>query len=98
MNNEQANHKPVDLKAVHLEIDDIFTFNAPLTQERQEACDKIQEACKHLAHTIAEALSDSKEQSIAINNVLAAALWVRHGITRRQIVMVAVPVPDEQKA
>jgi hypothetical protein len=95
MKDEQVNRDPVDPAAVALEIEEIFTFNPPLTPDQLTACQQIQDACKHLAHGIAKLVPEGKEQTIAINNLLATALWARHGITRRQVTVGAVPWTEE---
>lgn len=96
MKDEQVNREPLDPAAVLLEIEEVFTFNPPLTPEQVIACQQIQDACKHLAQGIAKLVPEGKEQTIAVNNLLATALWARHGITRRQVTVVAVPVWDEK--
>lgn len=95
MKDEQVNREPLDPAAIALEIEEVFTFNPPLTPDQLHACQQIQEACKHLAHGIAKLVPEGKEQTVAINNLLATALWARHGITRRQVTVGAVPWTEE---
>ena len=91
MTNEQVNREPVDPAEIAAEIDEVFTFNSPQTTEQIEACRKIQASCKSLAHLISANVPEGKEQTIAVNSVLTAALWASQGITRRQVAIVAVP-------
>lgn len=95
MKDEQVIREPLDPAAVLLEIEEVFTFNPPLTPEQLTACQQIQEACKNLAKGIAKLVPEGKEQTVAINNLLATALWARHGITRRQVTVGAVPWTEE---
>lgn len=97
MQNEQVDRPPLDLEALHQEIDDVFTFGIPITPQQNSACQQIQSACKILAHDVLRLVPEGKEQVIAINNLLAVALWSRHGITRRSII-VAAGTPFEEAA
>lgn len=97
MKNEQVDRPPLDLEALRQEIEDVFTFGIPVTPEQHHACQQIQNACKTLAHGIINLVPEGKEQVIAINNLLGVALWSRHGITRRSII-VAAGVPFEEAA
>jgi hypothetical protein len=94
MNNEIVTRKPVTPEQVKQEIDDVFVFNPPISAQHAASCDRIQKACKELAQAIAEEVPEGKEQTIAINNLLSTALFTRHGITRRQVVVVAMVTPD----
>jgi hypothetical protein len=89
--NIEINHTPTDPKEVKQEIDDVFIFNPPFSAEHLASCQKIQAACKALAEVIAEQVPEGKERTIAINGLLSVALYARHGITRRQILIGAVP-------
>jgi hypothetical protein len=97
MKNEQVDRPPLDPEALRQEIEDVFTFGIPVTPEQHHACQQIQNACKTLAHGIMQLVPEGKEQTIAINNLLGVALWSRHGITRRSII-VAAGVPWEEAA
>ncbi len=88
--------EPVSVQEVQDEIDDVFTFNPPQTADNQSKCQNIQSLCKQLAYVIARDVPQGKEQTIAINSVLSAALYSNHGILRRQIVMAAIPLPPEE--
>jgi wyosine [tRNA(Phe)-imidazoG37] synthetase (radical SAM superfamily) len=95
MKDEQVIRPPLDPEALFLEIEEVFTFNPPLTPEQQQACQIISQSCKNLAQGIAKLVPEGKEQTVAINNLLATALWARHGITRRQVTVGAVPWTEE---
>lgn len=86
--------EPLAIDETIQEIDDIFVFNPPQTQENLNKCLTIQNACKNLASLIARDVPEGKEQTIAINNLLATALWANHGILRRQVMVVAVSQPE----
>jgi hypothetical protein len=86
--------EPVSLEDTLQEIDDVFVFNPPQSQENLTKCLTIQNACKSLASLIARDVPEGKEQTIAINSLLATALWANHGILRRQVVVVAVSQPE----
>lgn len=88
MNNE-VSREPITPETIKAEIDDVFVFNSPLSSQNQASCERIQEACRTLAHAIAEEVPEGKDQTVAINNLLAAALWARHGITRRQVAVIS---------
>jgi hypothetical protein len=88
--------QPVVLDDIRQEIDDVFVFNPPMSLAHQQSCEKIQTASKALAQVIAEEVPVGKEQTIAINNLLSAVLFARHGITKRQVMMMAAaeePLP-----
>lgn len=85
--NQQAVNKDPAKAKVHMEIDDHFVFNVPLTQEALDTCLKVQTECASLAHLVADATPEGKEQTIAINNILAVALWAVQAITRRQVII-----------
>ncbi len=87
--------EPVSLEDTLQEIDDVFVFNPPQTHENLNKCLSIQNACKNLANVIARDVPEGKEQTIAINNLLATALWANHGILRRQVMVVAINQPPE---
>lgn len=89
MKDEIADRPPLDPEALALEIEEVFSFNPPLTVDQNHACQQIQNACKTLAHGILKLVPEGKEQTIAINQLLAAALWARHGICRRSIIVAA---------
>jgi hypothetical protein len=88
MIDEQVNRKPLDTVEIAKEIDEMFTFNNPKTVEQIESCQKIQKSCKNLAQLIIANVPEGKEQTVAVNSVLGAALWASQGITRRQITIV----------
>lgn len=90
---EVANREPVSLEETLQDIDDVFVFNPPQTQDNLIKCERIQIACKSLAKLIAQDVPQGKEQTIAINNLLSTALFANHGILKRQIVLVAVGQP-----
>lgn len=95
MNNNEVFRDPVDPQKTRQEIEDVFTFNAPHSKEHYASCQKIQTACKNLAQALIDEVPEGKEQTVAINNLLSAALFARHGITRRQVLMVSVAAPSE---
>jgi len=88
--NAQVPREPFNPEQIKQEINDVFVFNPPLSAIHAATCKKIQNACKELAQLIADEVPEGKEQTMAINNLLAVALFARHGITRRQIVVMAV--------
>lgn len=83
--NAEVSRQPYDPATIMQDIDDVFVFNAPLTSDSARACDEIQTACKNLAKLVVDHVPEGKEQTIAINNILSAALFARHGMTRRQV-------------
>jgi hypothetical protein len=89
--NAEINREPINTEQAKQEIEDVFVFNAPSSVNTSFACQRIQNACKALAQAIAEEVPEGKERVVAINSLLSAALFARHGITRRQVVIVAVP-------
>src|SRR5208337_1206463 len=91
--NTQVIREPISPEKIKLEIDDVFVFNPPLSFNHATSCQKIQDACKALAQVIADEVPEGKEQVIAINSLLSAALFARHGITRRQVVVVSCAAP-----
>lgn len=91
---EIPNRPPVSVEQTKQEINDVFVFSVPISAQHTASCERIQKACKALAQAIAEEVPEGKEQTIAINNLLSTALFARHGITRRQVVVVAVVSPD----
>jgi len=91
---EVANREPISAEEVEQEVDDVFRFNPPQTQENLNKCKEIQAACKNLALLIIKHVPQGKEQVIAVNNLVSTALFACHGITRRQVVVVAVPNPS----
>ena len=95
MIDETVDRKPLNLDELILEIDEVFTFRSPSTSKQQDSCQHIQSCCKALAMAIVEMVPEGKEQVIAVNNLLGAALWASHGITKRQVTIVTVPPPPE---
>lgn len=89
MNNIVA-REPVNLTEIQQEIEDVFVFRAPISQQHSESCQKIQQACKALSQLIVEEVPEGKERTIAVNNLLSVALFARHGITRRQVLIAPV--------
>lgn len=98
MSNTEVSRPPVTPETLKAEIDDVFVFNPPLTRKNHASCERIQQACRELAHVIAEEVPEGKEQVIAINNLLATALWSRQGITRRQVLVIASASPESAPA
>jgi hypothetical protein len=88
--------EPISPEQVKQDIDDVFVFNSPMSQEHATSCEKIQAACHQLARVIADEVPEGRERSIAINNLLAVALVSRHGITRRQVLVVGVASPSPE--
>lgn len=89
--NAQVYREPISPEQIKQEINDTFTFNVPLSAEHATSCEKVQKACQSLADLIVQEVPEGRERTVAINNLLSAALFSRHGITRRQVVlMVAV--------
>jgi len=96
MNTETA-RTPITPEDIKAEVNDVFVFNAPMSSQTLASCERIQNACRELALAIAEEVPEGKEQTIAINNLLATAIWARQGVTRRQVaVMAAMPLPEDQ--
>lgn len=93
--NTEVSRPPVTPELIKDEINDVFVFNPPLSGQNLTSCQRVQNACRELAHVIAEEVPEGKEQTIAINNLLATALWARHGITRRQVVVIASASPEQ---
>lgn len=93
--NTQVNREPVNPEQTQQDIDDIFVFRAPISQEHSDSCQKVQQACKDLAKLIAQEVPEGKEQTIAINNLLSTALFARHGITKRQVLVMSA-IPQEE--
>jgi hypothetical protein len=91
----EVKREPLDVPAIHREIDDIFTFNPPLTQEQFIACQQIQNACRTIAHVITEKAPEGREQIICTNSLLSVALFARQAITRRQVVVMSTMPPEE---
>ena len=91
--NAQVSREPVSPEQIKQEIDDVFVFNPPLSIIHATSCQKIQDACKALAQVIADEVPEGKERVIAINNLLSTALFARHGITRRQVVVMSCAAP-----
>jgi hypothetical protein len=89
MKDEIVDRPPLNPEELTREIEEVFSFNPPLTVDQNHACQQIQNACKTLAHGILNLVPEGKEQTIAINQLLAAALWARHGICRRSIIVAA---------
>ena len=96
MIDEIVNREPINLEDVRAEIDEIFNIQNPATVDQLLACNHVQELCHQLAQAMTELVPEGRERLIAINNILAAALWARHGITRKQIVICAVPPPNSE--
>jgi hypothetical protein len=96
--NTEVVREPLDLNKLKQEIDEVFTFQQPLTMAQLNSCLRVQFACRELAKTISEEVPEGKEQTIAINNLLSAALFASHGITRRQVIMgvVSTGIPQSQ--
>lgn len=88
--NTEVYRPPTSLAQIKQEIDETFVFNAPLSQDHATSCEKIQNASKALADLIIQEVPEGKERVICVNNILSCALFARHGITRRQVVLMAV--------
>ena len=84
---------PLDPQALATDLAALFTFPLTLTPEQQQECQEIDAACLALAQLIAAHLPEGKEHVVAVNNVLSAALWARHGIGNRQPVTLAAGAP-----
>ena len=93
--NTEVYREPTSPTQIQQEIDDTFVFNAPMTQENANSCQQVQNACKALADVIAQTVPEGKERTICVNNILSCALFARHGITRRQVVLM-VAAPESQ--
>lgn len=94
MNTEVA-RPPITPETIKAEVNDVFIFNPPLSGNNLASCQRIQNACRDLALVIAEEVPEGKEQTIAINNLLATALWSRQGITRRQVAVISIASPEQ---
>ena len=92
MKDHAVDRPPLDPEQTTQDIIEAFAFSN-LTPEQEADCAEVQDACQKLALLIADKLPEGKEHTVAINNVLAAALWVRHGISRRKPVLMGTTAP-----
>lgn len=92
--NSQIVREITDPEQVKRDIEDVFVFNAPQSREVEASCQKIQTAIKQLALAIVDEVPEGRERTIALNNLLSAALFSRHGLTKRQVAIIAVAAPE----
>lgn len=94
--NTEVNREPaLTPQEINQEIDDTFTFNSPISIAHAQSCEKIHLACKSLAQLVVTEVPEGRERSIALNNILSAALFARHGFTKRQVALIAAtPAPE----
>jgi hypothetical protein len=97
MSDQMVQREPLSVEEVCRDIDDVFTFNVPHSQDNLRKCGEIQSICKSFAKKIVLDVPEGKEQTICLNNLLAVALWAAHGITRRQVSLAIVPLPPESQ-
>lgn len=97
--NTEVYREPVNPNQLKQEIDDVFVFNRPMTQENAASCARVQNACKVLADIIVQEVPEGRERIVCVNNLLSTALFASHGITRRQVMLVAAsPLPESPVA
>jgi hypothetical protein len=89
---EAVVREPIDISAALMEVDETFTFHPPPDQSQTEKCRLVQNLCQQVAQVLVQIVPEGKEQTMAVNNLLAATLFACHGITHRQVgVFVAPP-------
>jgi hypothetical protein len=93
--NYPVDRLPVDLPDMVVELDEVFNFPGTLTAEQEAQCKEIESVCHVAAVIIGFHLPEGKEHTVAVNNILAAALWARYGIARRQPVILAAGAPKQ---
>jgi hypothetical protein len=75
--------EPYTPQATIEEIEKTFVFNNAPTPDQMKMCQHIECWGKALSIEIASLVPEGKEQTMAINNVLAAIVWCRHAICRQ---------------
>jgi hypothetical protein len=75
--------EPHSPQAIIEEVEQTFVFNNSPTTDQVKLCQHIESWGKAFSIEIASLVPESKEQTMAINNVLAAVVWCRHAILRQ---------------
>lgn len=90
--------EPYSPEASIREVEDAFVFSNHPTEHQIKLCQHIETWGKALAVEIASLVPEGKEQTVAINNVLSAVMWCRHGIMKQPTIefVATGPVPEMQ--
>lgn len=88
--------EPISPETAIRDVEDAFVFNNQPTEHQVKLCQHIESWGKALAIEIASLVPEGKEQTVAINNVLSAVMWCRHGIMRQPTIefVATGPVPE----
>lgn len=98
MQDAEVIREPLDLEEEHKEIDELFAIRNTATPDQLESCEIVQKACRLLAHVITKHVPEGKERTIAVNNILSAALMARHGITKKPVAVVSCSIPSNESS
>jgi len=90
----EVKREPFDAEQFKREVDEMFVFAAAVVlPDQYKACQRIQKACRNLALLLVELLPEGNEQIVCRNTLLSVALWARHAIARRQVMVAAANPP-----
>lgn len=86
---------PLDTEKVLREaledVEEMARFRVPTT-EQGEAIMGVVVAGQLLLEKVIAAIPEGTEQIVAVNNIKSAVLWVKHGVLRRSVAVLA-PCP-----
>lgn len=91
--------EPYSPQAAIEDVESNFVFNNAPTEHQVKLCQHIEAFGKAMAIEIASLVPEGKEQTVAINNVLSAVMWCRHGIMRQptiELVATSTPPTNEK--
>jgi hypothetical protein len=93
---QEVQREPYSPQVTIEEVEKTFVFNNAPTPDQVKLCGHIEMWGKALCVEIASVVPEGKEQTIAINNVLAAVIWCRHAIQRQPTIELVSsdPVPE----
>lgn len=77
--------RPNSIDEAKKEINESFVFGESALPGQAEACRSLEAQAHDLANSIAELVPEGKCRTVAINNILGALLWARHGILAQPV-------------
>ena len=93
---KEVDRPPVDEDLAVQEVNDDFNFGpATLSEGQRLALSRLEKYGKDLAYEITALVPEGKYRTVAINNVLGAILWARHGIVSSGEVELVSVTPSE---
>jgi hypothetical protein len=95
--NREVKREPLDKEELLQEVYEEFEFlknNDPVSPKKKGQIEVIAEKGQELAVLFQQLIPDTKEATVACNNLVAAVMWASKGIRRIPEIVVLTPPED----